>query len=98
MKSDDCFMEVLCGGKTNSIYKVSLSSRLSKLCINKKLISVIVRIYGAGTELFIDRDWECFIFASLSSADLAPTFYGRFDNGRIEEYVDSTTLSPQLID
>ena len=90
-------METLCGGLTNSLFKLSLSPEIGLLCADGIASSVIVRIYGECTELFIDRDWECYVFATLAAANLAPAFYGRFENGRVEGFIDSVTLTPELM-
>eukprot|EP00566_Odontella_aurita_P016123 CAMPEP_0113586190 /NCGR_PEP_ID=MMETSP0015_2-20120614/34156_1 /TAXON_ID=2838 /ORGANISM="Odontella" /LENGTH=280 /DNA_ID=CAMNT_0000491593 /DNA_START=67 /DNA_END=905 /DNA_ORIENTATION=+ /assembly_acc=CAM_ASM_000160 len=66
--------------------------------------SVLVRIHGEddsdrdkndededdeGAEIgFVDRSVENRILASLSRSGAAPTFYGRFANGRVEEFYD----------
>ena len=42
----------------------------------------------AATATFVDREVENRILAWLSSEGLAPTFHGRFANGRIEEFYD----------
>lgn len=50
----------------------------------------MVRIHceNDGDEGFVDRDSENKLLALLSSHDLAPTYYGRFNNGRVEEFYD----------
>ena len=37
----------------------------------------------------VDRDYENGISAALSSQNLAPTFFGRFENGRLEEFYEN---------
>jgi ethanolamine kinase len=44
--------------------------------------SVLVRVFGA--EGMIDRDVENATYAALWKANMAPTYWGRFANGRIE--------------
>lgn len=63
------------------VYKVSggATNRLYRI------ENYLVRLFGA--EGLIDRDIETFYYTHLSKQSLAPTFYGRFANGRIEEYL-----------
>lgn len=49
--------------------------------------SVLIRIFGG--EGMIDRDVENSTFAAISKAGIAPKYYGRFGNGRIEEYYEN---------
>mmetsp|Transcript_36687 Transcript_36687/g.88412 ORF Transcript_36687/g.88412 Transcript_36687/m.88412 type:complete len:489 (-) Transcript_36687:1968-3434(-) len=48
--------------------------------------SVLMRIFGA--EGMIDRDVETSTFAALCNAGIADRYIGRFDNGRIEGWLD----------
>jgi thiamine kinase-like enzyme len=49
--------------------------------------SVLVRVFGA--EGMIDRDVENGHYAALARAGIAPPYYGRFGNGRIEGWMDN---------
>lgn len=73
------------GGITNALYKVTSA------CGSQ---TVVVRIYGRGTESFIDRGCENLIFADLSKKKMGPEFIGLFQNGRIEGYIESRSLEP----
>jgi hypothetical protein len=46
--------------------------------------SILLRVFGGHG--MIDRDVENSTYAALDHAGLAPKYYGRFANGRIEEY------------
>ena len=48
--------------------------------------SVLIRIFGA--EGMIDRDVETSTYAALCNADIAYRYLGRFNNGRIEGWLD----------
>lgn len=74
------------GGNTNSLYKVEYTHIKD---------SVILRIFGAGTERFIDRRTENAALAQLSLRGIAPTFHGLFENGRVEGYVEGRDLQPE---
>lgn len=85
--NDDINVKILTGGITNILYLLTVKS-----VPNKK---IIIRIYGAGTELFINRDYENNLFTSLSKRSLGPIFYGLFENGRIEGYLNASPLEPE---
>lgn len=72
------------GGLSNMTYCL-----LEKKSGNK----VIVRVFGAGTSDFINRDVENKVCCTLSRAGIAATFYGRFQNGRVEEFLTSNALT-----
>ena len=71
------------GGITNVLFKVDNL----KLTIHQKVINgVLVRIFGG--EGMIDRDVENTTYAALSAAGVAPAYYGRFGNGRLEGWLE----------
>ena len=90
------------GGITNALIRVSgfeklksdiASSLPTTLNVDNKPInslidfdSVLVRIFGA--EGMIDRDVETSTYAALCNADIAYRYLGRFNNGRIEGWLD----------
>jgi len=76
----------LTGGITNQLYLVNLRPLKTK---------VIVRVFGEGTDEFLDRRVENVIFANLSSTGIGPKFYGLFGNGRVEGYLPSRALTPE---
>mmetsp|Transcript_42048 Transcript_42048/g.131731 ORF Transcript_42048/g.131731 Transcript_42048/m.131731 type:complete len:418 (-) Transcript_42048:123-1376(-) len=71
------------GGVTNMLYRVSGPGAAQP---------VLVRVYGLNTEVLIDRERENRIFAALSAVGAAPTFFGRFRGGRVEELLDARPL------
>ena len=72
----------LSGALTNAVYKVS----------NRKT-SVLLRIYGTGSDAFIQRSKELEWFLKMSEVGLGPRLLGLFGNGRIEEFLDAHTLT-----
>ena len=68
---------VVSGGITNALLRLSTENQ----------DDVLVRVYGPNTELVIDRDRENRLFARLSSAGFAPAYLGRFENGRVEQFL-----------
>lgn len=85
-KSDEVSYELkpLTGGITNVLYRATPSDGSEEF---------VVRFFGDGTEVFIDRSVENKVFAALSKAGLAPSFVGLFENGRVEGMLDCHNLS-----
>jgi thiamine kinase-like enzyme len=54
-------------------------------------------VYGVGVDQLIDREKELAWLARLGRLGLGPRLLGIFGNGRLEEYVDSVTLTHQDI-
>ncbi|CEG38089.1 probable ethanolamine kinase a-like isoform 1 [Plasmopara halstedii] len=76
-------VKIIVGGITNRLYRLVWGSK-----------SVLVRVYGDHTDKFIDRAVENTLFALLSKNGFAPTYYGRFTNGRVEGWLDARPLEP----
>jgi hypothetical protein len=77
------------GGITNLLYTLTPTHQADK--------TVIVRVYGEGTSLFVDRVLENTVFSTLSELGVGPKFYGTFKNGRVEGFCDAKTLTPNEI-
>lgn len=84
-------VEPVLGGNTNVLFLVT-GLRSAMIGINDDHASTIlvpdsclVRVFGA--EGMIDRDVENCLFAELAKADLAPPYWGRFANGRVEGWM-----------
>ena len=75
-------VSVVSGGITNQLFRVEIPV----IPNGNNTASVLVRIFGA--EGMIDRDIENATYAALASLDLAPSYYGRFANGRLEGWLD----------
>ncbi|KAL4195181.1 hypothetical protein AMTRI_Chr05g63290 [Amborella trichopoda] len=60
---------------------------------------VLLRIYGEGVDIFFDREDEIRTFECMSKHGQGPRLLGRFQKGRIEEFIHARTLSaPDLQD
>jgi choline kinase len=60
--------------------------------------TLLLRIYGASSSSLISRPRELQILHVLSSRyQIGPKIYGTFQNGRVEEYFHSTTLTAKDI-
>ena len=74
------------GGITNALFAVSgFSSNDTHSIV--EFNSVLLRVFGA--EGMIDRDIETSTFACLCDAGIAPGYLGRFQNGRVESWLDN---------
>ncbi|RDB28433.1 putative choline kinase [Hypsizygus marmoreus] len=79
------------GSLTNAVFFVSHPS-------SRKPYTILLRIYGLSSGSLISRPRELHILHILSSRyRIGPRVYGTFENGRIEEYFESTTLTPSDI-
>ncbi|KAK5577224.1 hypothetical protein RB653_002164 [Dictyostelium firmibasis] len=83
---EDIEFKPMVGGVTNTLFK---SSFITGQGSNK---SVIIRLYGKGSEQFIDRKTEANIQYLLSKNGVGPKFYGTFENGCIYGYVEGDQL------
>ena len=79
-------ISTLQGGITNRLYTLTPNEEEDK--------TIIVRVYGEGTALFVDRAVENVVFSTLSERGIGPKFYGTFGNGRVEGFCDAKTLKP----
>ncbi|XP_028652995.1 ethanolamine kinase 2 [Erpetoichthys calabaricus] len=59
--------------------------------------TVLVRVYGNKTELFVDRDNELKSFQVLHANGCAPHLYCTFQNGLCYEFMEGEALGPQLV-
>ncbi|XP_078432226.1 putative choline kinase 2 [Wolffia australiana] len=86
---DHAAMEVvfLTGAMTNEVYQISWPSR-GHVASHR---AVLLRIYGA--DFFFDREDEIRTFEFMSHCGHGPRLLGRFDKGRVEEFIHARTLS-----
>ena len=90
MNIDEWDVNIVTGGITNKLYQVTspmigkLKASITAKANNNNNDSVLVRIFG-GVGL-IDRDIETSTFAALAKQGHAVNYYGRFSNGRIEDF------------
>ncbi|MCD9559393.1 hypothetical protein HAX54_017320 [Datura stramonium] len=76
-------------GFLNKLYKIRFS--ISK---EDDIREVLVRIYGKGMEIFVNRKEEVATFEWLSQQGEGPKLYGCLPNGRVEEFIRGRTLFP----
>ncbi|KAJ3514609.1 hypothetical protein NLJ89_g2278 [Agrocybe chaxingu] len=88
---EDVMIHKVSGALTNAVFFVSCSSVPSAR-------TLLLRVYGSSSGALISRPRELHILHVLSSRyKIGPRVYGTFDNGRIEEYFDSVTLTSEDI-
>lgn len=84
--SGEISLSSLGGGITNLLFKATCSERTQ---------SILVRIFGTGTDLVIDREQDTHTTRLLSDIGFGPHLHGVFDNGRLEEYLEGAVpLTP----
>lgn len=67
------------GGCTNVIYRVDTT----------KGQNFLLRVFGVGTEMLIDRRREACCFRAVAIRGLGPKLLGTFGNGRVEEFLQA---------
>ncbi|KAJ7982391.1 Choline kinase [Quillaja saponaria] len=75
------------GAMTNQVFQIKWPTETKE--VSRK---VLVRIYGEGVEVFFDRNNEIQTFESMSKNGQGPRLLGRFQNGRIEEFIHARLL------
>ncbi|CAN8239371.1 unnamed protein product [Cochlearia groenlandica] len=77
------------GAMTNQVYQINWPS-LNDQGVDRR---VLVRIYGVGVDLFFNREDEIKTFECMSHHGYGPKLLGRFQDGRLEEFIHARTLS-----
>ena len=92
-------VSTVCGGITNALFKVVLrcddGAAPAEAGADPLLRTTLVRVYGANTEVLIDREADNQAFAALSVMGFAPTYHGRFETGRVEGFLPARPLLPE---
>ncbi|KAJ1892502.1 hypothetical protein LPJ81_005548 [Coemansia sp. IMI 209127] len=57
----------------------------------------ILSVYGKGSEELLSRDKELYWLSQLSLLGIGAQMFGIFGNGRVEEYLESTTLNSDIV-
>ncbi len=89
-------VERLSGALTNAVYVVSPPSEsvLPREPGKKQPTKVLLRIYGPQVEHLIDRENELGVLKRLARKKIGPRLLGTFLNGRFEQYLNATALTP----
>ncbi|GBG74702.1 hypothetical protein CBR_g19107 [Chara braunii] len=83
-------VSTISGGITNILLKVSKVEFNGEEVVEES--SVIVRIFGKNTELFIARPRELENTKVLSAHGFGPKFLGAFGNGLVQSFIHARTL------
>ncbi|CUM64214.1 uncharacterized protein PRCAT00001808001 [Priceomyces carsonii] len=76
----------LTGGITNMLLQcIHIGTKETKL----------MRVYGPGTNIIIDRDREFILHLILNSLSLAPPIHARFKNGLVYGFLPGKSLDPE---
>ncbi|KAJ1971554.1 hypothetical protein H4R34_005706 [Dimargaris verticillata] len=90
----------LSGALTNSVYKIIVQRPVPPSATTQattKTRQHLLRIYGVGVEQLFEREKELYWLRKLSELGVGPRLLAIFDNGRIEQYLESTTLTAKDI-
>jgi choline kinase len=89
-------VERLSGALTNAVYVVTPPSEslLPREPGKKQPSKVLLRIYGPQVEHLIDRKNELDVLRRLARKKIGPRLLGTFLNGRFEQYLNATALTP----
>ncbi|KAL5120281.1 hypothetical protein ACEQ8H_001839 [Pleosporales sp. CAS-2024a] len=80
-------------GITNTLLKaVNKLPHLSKADVDQD--AILLRAYGKGTDVLIDRENETRAHSLLARHNLAPALYARFENGLLYKYIAGTVCAP----
>jgi Choline/ethanolamine kinase len=69
-------MDTLTGGMTNVVFRCEKVGGINR--------TVLLRVYGQGTDEFFSRENEMVAFRHLASLGLGPQLLGEFADGRVE--------------
>jgi len=58
---------------------------------------ILLRVHGVGVDEFVDRERELVFLEMLGSFNIGPSVLALFQNGRIEQFLPSTTLKNEDI-
>ncbi|CAI5760148.1 unnamed protein product [Candida verbasci] len=83
----------------NQIQLTQLTGGITNMLLSCKHESeiVLIRCYGHGTNLIIDRNREFISHLILNSINLAPPIYSRFKNGLIYGFLSGKSLKPEQL-
>ena len=71
-----------------------ITNMLLSCCHEESQQTLLMRVYGQGTNLIIDRNREFVSHLVLNSLELAPAVHARFANGLIYGYLPGRSLHP----
>lgn len=81
--TDNLKVKHLSGAMTNVVYRITWPQNTA----GNDDRTVLVRIYGEGSDIFFDREEEIRTFESISTHGYGPRLLGLFPEGRVEEFI-----------
>ncbi|EJT73508.1 choline kinase [Gaeumannomyces tritici R3-111a-1] len=94
---DQVGVERLSGALTNAVYVVSPPADVvAAAAVEGRKVppKLLLRIYGPNVEQLIDREKELSVLQRLARKKIGPRLLGTFTNGRFEQYLNATALTP----
>lgn len=94
---DQVGVERLSGALTNAVYVVSPPADVVEAAAaegRKVPPKLLLRIYGPNVEQLIDREKELAVLKRLARKKIGPRLLGTFTNGRFEQFLNATALTP----
>ncbi|KAI8321944.1 kinase-like protein [Martensiomyces pterosporus] len=82
---------------TPQVHKWAKSRTASGLGEAQLPAKYLLRVYGAGVDEFLSREKELYWLNQLTSLGFGPKLFGIFGNGRLEEFLESSTLTKEDI-
>ena len=79
---------VVSGGLTNLLNLVQLVDPAT----GRVQEQALVRLFGEGTEEFIDRKLDNNVSALMSRLGIAPKVFGNFEGGRVEQFISNARM------
>lgn len=83
------YLDRVSGALTNAVFIVTAFPTISTPSERK----ILLRIYGVGVDQLFQRERELYWLRLLSRLNIGAGLRGIFANGRLEQYLDSTTLT-----
>ncbi|CAM9210738.1 unnamed protein product [Scytosiphon promiscuus] len=80
-------MRTLTGGMTNAVFRCSKPGGDNQ--------TVLLRVYGKGTEMFFKREDELRAFKILAGQGFGPQLLATLGNGRVEQFLEGKALGAE---
>lgn len=81
-------------GITNTLTKATIELP-GRTCTEIDRAAILLRAYGKGTDVLIDRQREMSAHSLLASRGLAPPLLARFENGLMYRFVEGDVCTPE---
>lgn len=96
LSPDNVELKRISGAFSNAVFFVSYKVAPGNEAIGPR--TVLLRIYGSGTEVLVSRRAELLILHTLSSLyEIGPHILGTFANGRVETFFDAEPIGKEGI-